>query len=119
MAAWTVICFPIPTIMTKLLYLNPFYPRCAGRARLFVQAASVSRQRRFPAIRRVATIFVAFVVAESQLVWYSSPPRTHQLDAGLCWLNERSCAGRRSFATLDAQRKLVLKGIVGAEQRRS
>ena len=123
-AAWALITLLVPTIMrTKLSwYLDPFYPPFAlGVGWLFVRSMSAWRQQPFQ--RRLAGLAVvfalAFVAAESRMVWYSFHRRSLASSTqGLLLAERQTLGGQKVFRDhWTHSESFVLQGIVGAEMR--
>ena len=122
--AWALIAILVPTLMrTKLSwYLVPFYPPFA-LAVGWVSVRAIAALGRYPFQRRLTALIVvlamAFIAAESRLVWYSFHRRSISTSSQGVLLAERQILGGQTVFGdhWTHSESFVLKGIIGAEPR--
>ena len=117
---WTVVAFIVPSVMqTKAAwYLNPFYPTFALAVGALLQYGS--SHVRGPRDRRLlmtAAVFMAAVVAEAKVFWYSDQYRAlDRTTQGVLIAEAGRLKGARVYNTSwDLAELFVVRGLVQAE----
>jgi hypothetical protein len=122
LAAWAAVTLVVPTVMqTKVAwYLNTFYPLFAiGVALVVARAFAVFAPQplHWRSVTLIATVVIAFGIAEGKMLWYSWTRRDISLSEQSLLVEERSrLKGQRVYLEPDSSRatRFVTEVLAGA-----